>query len=691
MRHYFNLGRVASMLLLVLLFPLALSQMQPATAHAATTAFSNTAPIQITGPTCPCPAGPATPYPSTISVSAVSGLVSKVTVVLNNLSHTGPDNIDILLVGPAGQNIVIMSDAGGFNTLSGVTLTFDDAAAAPLPDNGPIPTGTYQPTNYVGGDGASDSFTSPAPARTGATTLATFNGTNPNGTWSLYVFDDGTGDAGSIASGWTLNITTVTAEATTTSVASSLNPSFTSAPNNSVTFTATVKKSSDNTLVTSGIVTFKEGATVLQAATAVNGSGQVSFTTTSLSEGSHTITAEYSGDATFGPSSGSVNQLVDNHTAVTDNTYCNTGALTIPSSGGATPYPSHIFVSSFGANIGKLTANLKSVSHAFPDDIDVLLVGPAGQNLIVMSDAGSSNAISGVNLTFDDAASASLPDNALITSGTYKPSDYVSGDSFPSPAPTPSAATTLATFNGSDPNGTWSLYVVDDRGGDAGSIANGWCLTITPADTTPPDTTITANPTNPSNSSSASFSFSGSDNVTPAASLSFECKLDAGVFAACTSPQNYSGLADGSHTFQVRTTDQANNTDSTPASFTWTIDTVRPEVTINQAAGQADPTDSVPINFTVVFNEPVTGFTNGDMTLSGTAGATTALVSGSGTTYNVAVSGITSIGTVTASIPAGAVIDAAGNSNVASISTDNSVAVSSIPQWRIYLPLLRVP
>src|SRR6266540_4325592 len=247
MRHYFNLGRVASMLLLVLLFPLALSQMQPATAHAATTAFSNTAPIQITGPTCPCPAGPATPYPSTISVSAVSGLVSKVTVVLNNLSHTGPDNIDILLVGPAGQNIVIMSDAGGFNTLSGVTLTFDDAAAAPLSDNGAIPTGTYQPTNY----GSGDTFPSPAPAPSAATTLATFNGTNPNGTWSLYVFDDGAGDAGSIAGGWTLNITTVTAEASTTSVASSLNPSFTSAPNNTVTFTATVKKSSDNTAVTS--------------------------------------------------------------------------------------------------------------------------------------------------------------------------------------------------------------------------------------------------------------------------------------------------------------------------------------------------------------------------------------------------------------------------------------------------------
>ena len=123
----------------------------------------------------------------------------------------------------------------------------------------------------------------------------------------------------------------------------------------------------------------------------------------------------------------------------------------------------------------------------------------------------------------------------------------------------------------------------------------------------------------------------------------------------------------------------------------YTIDRTAPTVTINQAAGQADPTDSVPINFTVVFNEPVTGFTNGDVTLSGTAGATTALVSGSGTTYNVAVSGITSIGTVIASIPLGVATDAAGNGNAASTSADNSVAVSIVPQWHIYLPLLRVP
>jgi CSLREA domain-containing protein len=100
-------------------------------------------------------------------------------------------------------------------------------------------------------------------------------------------------------------------------------------------------------------------------------------------------------------------------------------------------------------------------------------------------------------------------------------------------------------------------------------------------------------------------------------------------------------------------------------------------VTINQASGQADPTTSSPISFTVVFNEPVSGFTDSDVTLSGTAGATTAVVTeiapNDGTTYDVAVSGMTTDGTVIASIPANAAQDADQNGNTASTSTDNTV------------------
>ena len=103
------------------------------------------------------------------------------------------------------------------------------------------------------------------------------------------------------------------------------------------------------------------------------------------------------------------------------------------------------------------------------------------------------------------------------------------------------------------------------------------------------------------------------------------------------------------------------------------VDNTPPTVTIDQALGQADPTSGPAIDFTVVFSEPVSGFTNSDVTLSGTAGATTAAVSGSGASYTVSVSGMTVSGTVIASIPAGAAADAALNPNTASTSTDNQV------------------
>jgi PKD domain/Bacterial Ig-like domain len=99
----------------------------------------------------------------------------------------------------------------------------------------------------------------------------------------------------------------------------------------------------------------------------------------------------------------------------------------------------------------------------------------------------------------------------------------------------------------------------------------------------------------------------------------------------------------------------------------------KPSVTIDQAAGQTDPTNASPINFTVVFSESVSDFASGDVTLGGGAGATTATVTGSGTTYNVAVSGMTNDGPVTASISADKAHDSVGNGNTASTSTDNSV------------------
>ncbi len=145
---------------------------------------------------------------------------------------------------------------------------------------------------------------------------------------------------------------------------------------------------------------------------------------------------------------------------------------------------------------------------------------------------------------------------------------------------------------------------------------------------------------------------------------------------------------------QVITTTATDNTTNDTSEFSAcsivTGDVSLPSVTINQAVGQSDPATSAPINFTVVFSESVNGFQTGDVTLSGTAGATTAVVTGSGATYNVAVSGMTTSGTVVATIAAGVATDLAGNANTASTSIDNTVTFNIPGQLQFKFPTFSV-
>jgi Concanavalin A-like lectin/glucanases superfamily/Bacterial Ig-like domain len=120
------------------------------------------------------------------------------------------------------------------------------------------------------------------------------------------------------------------------------------------------------------------------------------------------------------------------------------------------------------------------------------------------------------------------------------------------------------------------------------------------------------------------------------------------------------------------------NQASTSTDNTVTFDNTTPTVTINQADSQADPTNTSPVNFTIVFSEAVNNFTADDVTITGVAGTTAVEVTGGPTTYNVAVSGMASGETVTASIEADVAQDAAGNGNSASTSSDNSVTFDNI-------------
>jgi large repetitive protein len=120
-------------------------------------------------------------------------------------------------------------------------------------------------------------------------------------------------------------------------------------------------------------------------------------------------------------------------------------------------------------------------------------------------------------------------------------------------------------------------------------------------DTTPPDTNVTAGPSSPTSSSSATFSFDSSEGGS-----AFQCQLDGGGYLPCASPQSYFGLGEGTHSFQVKATDSAGNTDPTPATFGWTIDTSPPETSIGSAPN--NPTNATGASFTFTSSESGSSF-----------------------------------------------------------------------------------
>ncbi|SFQ12695.1 VCBS repeat-containing protein, partial [Geopseudomonas sagittaria] len=145
---------------------------------------------------------------SSQTISGLNGPLTGVTITLNGLTHGWPQDLDILLVGPQGQKVLLMSDAGGgsSNAFNNLSLTFDDAATSSLPAVGePVSSGTFRPTDLADGEGG-DSFTGVSGPF--ASQLAEFIGTNPNGQWTLYISDDVVQfDGGSLAS-WTLTLHT---------------------------------------------------------------------------------------------------------------------------------------------------------------------------------------------------------------------------------------------------------------------------------------------------------------------------------------------------------------------------------------------------------------------------------------------------------------------------------------------------
>lgn len=169
----------------------------------------------------------------------------------------------------------------------------------------------------------------------------------------------------------------------------------------------------------------------------------------------------------------------------------------------ARPFPSTIAVGGLAGTVTDVNVTLRDLTYEFngPPDADVVLVAPGGKAVMLMSDACGDDAAYNpiarpITLSFDDQAGATLPADAPCSAGTFRPLDddddgefpFHQPDEFPGGPAAPATTLPLSTLNGIDPNGAWSLYVVDDYPNDpdpagrAGQLGGGWSMEIaTPA------------------------------------------------------------------------------------------------------------------------------------------------------------------------------------------------------------------
>ena len=421
----------------------------------------------------------ATPYPSTIDVSTgLSGTFLKVTVTFNQFSLRAPVFLDALLQGPAGQTVLLMSDVGGAAQIN-ATVTFDDDALAQIPATTPSTpiSGSYKPSNSDPGNDIGDGMPSPAPPKPYGSALAVFAGANPNGTWRLFVRDGmlASGGTGSMAGGWCLTITAFSSPP----VANAGGP-YTVVEGQPLVLDATGSTDAGNDIVSYdwrfGDLTTGTGPTP-EHTYAVMGTYTATLRVTDAEGAADEATA-------------TVNVL---NQAGTSESYCNFTPITIGESNVASLYPSRLTVGSGISGPFKVTVTLYGLSVPFLWDLDALLVGPAGQTVMLMSDLGGvigGSSFSNATVTLDDDASLRFPTVAagLLPSGTYRPLDGGIFKEMPPPAPFQPYGSALAAFTGTSPNGTWSLFLRDWNAytGGGGAVSGGWCVDLIEIETNSP-------------------------------------------------------------------------------------------------------------------------------------------------------------------------------------------------------------
>jgi hypothetical protein len=201
--------------------------------------------------------------------------------------------------------------------------------------------------------------------------------------------------------------------------------------------------------------------------------------------------------------------------------FINPSGMTIPSGGVADLYPSQIHVSGMNGSVTKLVLSIDKFSHASIQDVNMLLVSPQGQGVVIFSHVSGTRPESNVRVNLTDSSAYFLPSNFSLWSEPLKPAAYPPTPTFPDPAPPgPYGPVALSTFNGGLANGTWSLYVFDDSAPNGGSIVGGWSLSVSASGVgSPPAISDIPDQSTPANTPTPAISFGVSDVDTPVEDL----------------------------------------------------------------------------------------------------------------------------------------------------------------------------
>ncbi|MGE9746245.1 Calx-beta domain-containing protein [Bdellovibrio bacteriovorus] len=350
-------------------------------------------------------------------------------------------------------------------------------------------------------------------------------------------------------------------------------------------------------------------------------------------------------------------------------------------------------------SVNALTLAGATIKDSFGNDMILTLPAPgatgslaANKNIEIDTQAPEAFVIAGVTGGTDSTQDEWLTNGstgtvhwAAANGSTQYLVEIRNSDASASVCAQQTVATTSHAFTGCTlANGTQYTARISARdavGNSTAATNNDFVFTV---NTSAVIATITGQPTGKTNQTTLNIDVAGADvqtyryKVGPAASTNCAVATDySGDIAVATNiTDSVSGL--GSTDIKVcvigKNSASVEQALTSATTATWTQDLVAPTLTINQKSGQADPTNAVPVEFTIVASEAIANFVTADITQTGTAtGITWSLTTSDNITWSLKATAITGAGTLIPSITANKVTDVAGNNNAASTSTDNQI------------------